>query len=110
MLEGVGSCWTVGTLEVVLQVLEMEIYFFSMDNPEVKIDRNGWKYYDRLPDNFRLGTMEDFHIKGKRKIGMEYLIQRADQPHFEIHYMTDETRSIKLKPFFDWDMIFVKIQ
>jgi hypothetical protein len=84
--------------------------FFSMDNPEVKIDRNGWKYYDRLPDNFRLGTMEDFHIKGKKKIGMEYLIQRADQPHFEIHYMTDETRSIKLKPFFDWDMIFVKIK
>jgi hypothetical protein len=28
VLEGVGSCWTVGTLEVVLQVWEMEIYFF----------------------------------------------------------------------------------
>ena len=81
-----------------------------MNDPSVKIDRYGWKYYDRLPDNFRLGTIEDFHIQGTKRIGMQYLIQRADQQHFEIHYMTDETRSIKLKPFFDWDMIFVKIQ
>ena len=41
---------------------------------------------------------------------MEYLIQRADLQHFEIHYVSEETRSIKLVPFFDWDMIFVKIQ
>ena len=77
---------------------------------QVKIDQFGWKYFESLPEGFRLGTIEDFHIKGKKRIGMQYLIQRADQPHFEIHYMTNETRSIKLKPFFDWDMIFVKIQ
>ena len=80
-----------------------------MESLKVKTDRFGWKFYDQLPENFRLGTMEDFHIRGKKKIGMEYLIQRSDQKHFEIHYLKDDTRSIKLKPFFDWDMIFVKM-
>jgi hypothetical protein len=80
-----------------------------MESLKVKIDCYGWKFYDHLPENFRLGTMEDFHIRGKKKIGMEYLIQRSDLKHFEIHYLNDETRSIKLKPFFDWDMIFVKM-
>lgn len=80
-----------------------------MDNPEIKTDRNGWKYYDRLPEGYRLGVMDDFHVKGKKRIGLKYLIQRADQQHFEIHFIIPETRAINLKPFFDWDMIFVKI-
>ena len=80
-----------------------------MHDTEVKTDLNGWKYYDRLPDGFRIGTMEDFHIKGVKRVGMQYLIQRAGQQHFEIHYIIEDTRAVRLKPFFDWDMIFVKI-
>jgi len=80
-----------------------------MGNPQVKIDRNGWKYYDRLPDGYRIGAIDDFHVKGKKRVGMEYLIQRADQQYFEIHYIIAETQAVRLKPFFDWDMIFVKI-
>jgi len=80
-----------------------------MNDTEVKTDRNGWKYYDRLPDGYRIGTMKDFHIMGKKRVNMQYLIQRADQQHFEIHYIIEETRAINLVPFFDWDMIFVKV-
>ena len=80
-----------------------------MNDTEVKTDRNGWKYYIQLPDGFRHGTMEDFHVDGKKKVGMEYLIQRADQQYFEIHYVIKETQAKNLKPFFDWDMIFVWI-
>ena len=78
-----------------------------MMKDQVKTDRFGWKYYESLPEGFRLGTMDDFHLKGKKKVGMEYLIQRADQPHFEIHYVTEHLRSVSLLPFFEWDMIFV---
>ena len=74
----------------------------------IKTDRFGWKYYEQLPEGYRLATLEDFHIKGKKKVGMEYLIQRADQPHFEIHHIRAETRSIRLKPFLDHEMVFVK--
>ena len=81
---------------------------FFMSDPEIKTDQFGWKYYERLPGNYRLATMDDFHVRGKKKVGMEYLIQRADRPHFEIHYLREETRAIALRPFIDHQMVFVK--
>jgi hypothetical protein len=79
-----------------------------MDDFEIKTDSFGWKYYTRLPDGFRLALMDDFHVKGKKKVGMEYLIQRGDQQYFEIHFVTEDIRAESLVPFFEWDMIFVK--
>lgn len=79
-----------------------------MKDPIIKTDQFGWKYYEELPQGYRLATMEDFHVRGKKKVGMEYLIQRADQPHFEIHHIRSETQSIRLKPFLDHEMVFVK--
>jgi hypothetical protein len=81
---------------------------FFMAEPIVKTDQYGWKYYEELPEGFRVATMEDFHVRGEKKVGMEYLIQRAYQPHFEIHYIREETQSISLKPFLDHEMVFVK--
>ncbi len=75
---------------------------------KMKIDRFGWEYYEELPEGFRLATMDDFHIRGKKKVGMQYLIQRADQPHFEVHYIREYTKSQILKPFLDHEMVFVK--
>lgn len=74
----------------------------------LKIDKYGWEYYDKLPDGFRLATMDDFHIQGKKKIGLQYLIKRATQEHYEVHYIKEDTRSIRLKPFLDHEMVFVK--
>lgn len=79
-----------------------------MQEDLVKTDRFGWKYYEQLPAGYRLAALDDFHNNGKKKVGMEYLIQRADQSHFEIHYMRKETKAIVLKPFIDCDMVFVK--
>ncbi len=74
----------------------------------MKIDQNGWEYYDKLPEGFRLATMDDFHIRGKKKTGMQYLIKRATQDHYEVHYIKEYTRSQSLKPFLDHEMVFVK--
>jgi hypothetical protein len=79
-----------------------------MNEPEIKTDRFGWKYYDALPDGYRVGTIDDFHVNSIKKLGKEYLLQRGDQQHYEIHRVTDETRAINLMPFFEWDMIYVK--
>ena len=80
-----------------------------MENTEkMKIDRFGWKYYEELPEGFRLATMEDFHVKGKKKTGMEYLIKRSNQDHYEVHHIMEYTRSQSLKPFLDHEMVFVK--
>jgi hypothetical protein len=75
---------------------------------DIKTDKFGWNYYDHLPDGYRLATLDDFHSKGRKKVGMEYLIQRGDQQYFEIHAIRPETRSITLKPFLDHRMVFVK--
>ena len=76
---------------------------------KMKTDKYGFSFYDKLPDGFRLGKMEDFNVNRKKKVGMEYLIQRGDQQYFEIHFVTEHTRAESLVPFFEWDMIFVKI-
>ena len=80
-----------------------------MKNSQILIDKFGFEYYDKLPDGFRIGTMDDFHVNGNKNVGMKYLIRRWDQQYYEIHYVTEETRSINLIPFFDCDMIYVKI-
>lgn len=74
----------------------------------LKTDKFGWEYYDKLPEGFRLATMDDFHIKGKKKVGMQYLIKRATQEHYEVHYVREHTKSISLKPFLDHEMVYVK--
>jgi hypothetical protein len=76
----------------------------------LKTDRFGWEYHDKLPDGFRLATMDDFHIRGKKKVGMLYLIQRGDQQHFEVHHITENSKAINLKPFLDHQMVFVPEQ
>lgn len=76
----------------------------------LKIDRNGWEYHDKLPEGFRLATMDDFHIGGKKKVGMQYLIQRGYQQYFEVHHITENSRAVNLKPFLDHQMVFVKDQ
>ena len=73
-----------------------------------KTDSNGWPYFDHLPDGYRLASMDDFHINGSKKIGMQYLIQRGNQPYFEVHQVRAETRAVNLKPFCDFNMIFIK--
>ncbi|HNX78360.1 MAG TPA: hypothetical protein PKJ24_00690 [Prolixibacteraceae bacterium] len=71
-------------------------------------DQYGWEYHDKLPDGFRLATMDDFHVGGKKKVGMQYLIKRATQEHYEVHHVKEYTRSQSLKPFLDHQMVFVK--
>ena len=81
-----------------------------MENSKILIDKFDFEYYDKLPDGYRLGTMDDFHVNGNKNVGMEYLLQRGDQQYYEIHHVSEETRSKSLIPFFEWDMIFVKIK
>jgi len=76
--------------------------------PEIIVTQSGFEYYDKLPDGFHLATMDDFHVKGKKKTGMQYLIKRSNQDHYEVHHIREYTRSQSLKPFLDHEMVFVK--
>ena len=50
----------------------------------MKIDRNGFGYYDKLPDGFREATIDDFLSNGKRKIDMEFLIKWSSGEYYQI--------------------------
>ena len=79
-----------------------------MGQPQPKTDQNGWQYYDQLPDGYRIATMDDFHVNGSKRLGMEYLIQRGDKSYWEVHRINEQTRAINLKLFLDHRMVFVK--
>lgn len=46
---------------------------------KVKKDQFGWMYFESLPCGFRLASMDDFHVKGRKIEGLEYLIKRFNQ-------------------------------
>ena len=74
----------------------------------MKTDKYGWKYYEKLPQGYRLAKMGDFHLEGIKKIGMLYLIKRFSEDHYEIHHLKEYTTSQYLKPFLDHEMVFIK--
>ena len=77
---------------------------------EILIDRNGFEYYDKLPDGFRLAKFEDFLREGKRKIGMMFLIQWIDNAdYYQICYVSMTLTSQIIKPHIQDKRCFVNI-
>jgi hypothetical protein len=76
----------------------------------MKIDGNGWEYHDRLPDGFRLATLEDFTADGKRKIGMQFLIKWCiREDYYQICTVGLSLFSKNLIPFIDDGRVFVLV-
>ena len=73
-----------------------------------KTDRNGFLYYDKLPEGYQLATLEDFHLKGVKKIGMKFLILWVDKEYYEVRQVTDKLTGQYLKPFIDDLRVFIK--
>jgi len=78
----------------------------------MKISSNaGFEMYDKLPDGYRLATLEDFLEKGKRKIGMKFLIQWVSNPNlYQICHVSMNLTAAILKPHLDNKRVFVKNQ
>ncbi|MEI7980930.1 MAG: hypothetical protein WCI71_04715 [Bacteroidota bacterium] len=74
----------------------------------MKIDPNGWEYYNKLPVGFRLATLDDFTLGGKRKTGMQFLIKwciRDD--YYQICTVGPSLFSKNLIPFIEDGRVFV---
>jgi len=75
---------------------------------EEKIDKNGFPYYDKLPDGYRLAKIDDFHIKGMKKIGMEFLIQRVNKEIYDVYHLLERHTGLWLNKFINVNRVFVK--
>jgi hypothetical protein len=70
---------------------------------------SGFLGYDNLPDGYRLAKLEDFITKGKRNIGLKFLIQWVDNAFFyQICEVSMNLTSAILKPHLESKRVFVK--
>ena len=81
----------------------------SIHYPEPKKDHIGL-YFDHLPKNFRLASIDDFHVQGKKKIGMIYLVQWNDELRFSFRHVDGNLTGSKISPFIKQHKVFVLYQ
>ena len=73
------------------------------------IDRHGWEYYDRVPSGYREATLDDFHSKGRKRIGMMFLIRWADKEYYQVCRVSERLTGAFLKPFIESNRVFIPI-
>jgi hypothetical protein len=73
----------------------------------MKVDQDGFKYFEKLPDSFREASIDDFHIYGKLKIGMEFFILGYHWQVYQCYQVTPSLTSRFLKPFIDDRRVFI---
>ncbi|MFZ4569730.1 MAG: hypothetical protein ACOYM0_01210 [Bacteroidales bacterium] len=74
----------------------------------MKIDKNGFEYFDKLPEGYRLATLDDFHKNGRKILGKEYLIQWArNNQYYEIRHITEKLTGDWLMPFIKENRVFI---
>jgi hypothetical protein len=75
---------------------------------DLKFNIHNLPYFDQLPEGYRLATLDDFHIHGRKKIGLEYLIHTFWTKVYELHTVNENTEGKKLLPFFNENRIYIK--
>lgn len=85
-------------------------YVSTMENLFFLTDENGFKYLEKLPEGFVIATMDDFHIKGKKNMGMFYLVKGTLSPVYYPREVNESLTGERLKPFIDAGHVFVKKQ
>lgn len=76
----------------------------------MKISTNaGFEMYDKLPDGYRLAKLDDFLEKGRRKIGMQFLIKWCTRDdYYQICTVSASLFSKNLIPFIEHDRVFIQ--
>ena len=114
----VGRCWSRWSVGRGIHFKLSCFFFFfwkiddkplNMKNASVVSSTSGFLGYDNLPEGYRLATIDDFITKGKRNIGLKFLIQWVDNAFFyQICEVSMNLTSAILKPHLESKRVFVK--
>ena len=74
----------------------------------MKTDQYGWGYHDKLPDGYRLATINDFILNGRLNLRMEFLILWVRKEYYQVCIVSENLKSVILLPFIDDHRVFVK--
>lgn len=72
------------------------------------IDDNGIRYLENLPEGFVQATLDDFHVQGKKKIGMFYLVRGLEWKVYFPREVNERLTGEILLPFIEAGLVFVK--
>jgi hypothetical protein len=82
--------------------------FFFMQKPKTipKLDSFG-RFYDHLPDEFKIATLDDFHLHGKKNLGMVFLVLWNDEVRYSYHQVNHALKAQQILPFINEKKVFV---
>ncbi|NQT76528.1 MAG: hypothetical protein HQ565_02360 [Bacteroidetes bacterium] len=64
-------------------------------------------FYDHLPEQFRLATIDDFHEQGKKKTGMIFLVRWVEETRYSVWDVDENLTGEKIIPFIREKRVFV---
>jgi hypothetical protein len=70
-------------------------------------DENGFQFYAIQPAGTRVATLDDFHVQGKRKMGMKFLIFGQYWKVYQVYVVTGGLTAAKLEKFVKEGRVFV---
>lgn len=73
----------------------------------LKVDQDGFKYYEKLPETFREASLDDFHVHGRLKLGLEFLILGYHWKVYQCYKVNPSLTGRFLKPFIDGHRVFI---
>lgn len=77
----------------------------------LKIDQEtGIRYFENLPEGYAVASLEDFHVRGRKKVGMEFLLLGFHWPVYFKKTVSENLTAAKILPWIHAGHIFIKKQ
>lgn len=75
---------------------------------EIKTDKNGFKYYEEIPEGWRQATVEDFYDKsGRFIINKPFLVKSYHTETYQCYRSHNISLLQKIKPWMEDGRVFV---
>lgn len=71
------------------------------------IDEHNIAYFNELPPEAFLASLDDFHRQGQKHLGMPFICQSPSNKHFVIYRVHESLSSGRLKFFIDLGLVYV---